>query len=53
MELKICRKAQFKRINIDGVANLRGNYHKLIDKKHEGYLRTPSIIFLILWPFLY
>ena len=28
---KICRKAQFKRINIDGVANLRGNYHKLID----------------------
>ncbi len=38
MELKICRKAQFKRINIDGVANLRGNYHIIYRKWAEFFI---------------
>ena len=35
MGLKICRKAQFKRINIDGVANLRGDYFQSIDNSKQ------------------
>ena len=38
MGLKICQKAQFKRIKIDGAANLRGNYAKLIENsKQKSY----------------
>ena len=39
---KICRKAQFKRINIDVVANLRGNYHKLIDNFYKSLIQFDS-----------
>ena len=42
MGLKICRKKLNLRINIDVFANLRGNYHKLIDNFYKSLIQFDS-----------